>query len=247
MKASVVGQRQSVKGLHVASIRANGHGHRAIGVQSQVAVQIIPDSVLTHITVHRLAFQMHGLVNAHDAVGKQRGPDLVATAFKAQRGAARGCEQNRVGSPVIRMILQEEGHVHDVRALALEDDTQLCRNFPVFTEARVFSIEKMNRAHAENIPGASCFDLANRRVSSVAAIGQIDDGDFGSGCYVTGDGPATPEHFVVHVGREHDDFALVRLTNRHGEVKNGCALNPSAQARCLAPQSSPHALIIAQT
>jgi len=119
---------------------------------------------------------------------------------------------------MIRMTLEQEGQVDDVRPFVLESVPQAARHPGVTAQAGVLRIEKVKGADSQNICCAPGFGFADGNVPAKASVCQEHDRDVGLRSGVPGDRAAAAEHFVVHMRGEHHNFGLFRLADGHGQV-----------------------------
>ena len=89
IESQIVGKLQGVEGFRVPPGMAP-QSHGAKGVQSKAAMEIIHHRKLALVTAKGLPLQVDGFVNSDQTIRKERGPDLIPSAFKAQRTAPSG-------------------------------------------------------------------------------------------------------------------------------------------------------------
>jgi len=192
---------------------------------------------LALITSQGAFLQFDRRVDFNHDIRKQGCPDFIATALEIVPCVRGGRHQHLAGGAVIHMILQKERQIDDVRPFAFEKDSKPIRHQRIGAQPAVLGVQKGDVPHSEYLSGTACLLLSDVdefelpalplslpqprvQAAAVAAVRQKDDPDIRSRLHVSGDRSAATQNLVVHVGRQHDDLAALRLPHDRALMVN---------------------------
>src|ERR1700732_1842526 len=133
---------------------------RSVRAQAERGVQIVRIGQLTVVLLQCPAFQIQRGIDPHEAVREQRSPDLVAEATELEVGTLYGLGEQRACSLVIRMLLEKERQIDELRPDAQKQLAQPRARAGIGAQAPVFRIQEFDFLDSENSQRPLRFALA---------------------------------------------------------------------------------------